>query len=51
MAEEQKSVAHKHDMNNFGQDNYPDGLVPWSPQQSPDVTAAIRRNECQEDER
>lgn len=44
------SVAHKGTMNHFGEAAYPDGLVPWNPEQppqwppaDPDSPEALRR--------
>jgi hypothetical protein len=34
----QKSIAHKHDMNFIGQQMFPDGLVPWRNETSPNLT-------------
>lgn len=34
---DEKSVAHKHDMNGFGQQQYPNGLVPWRDAEAPDI--------------
>lgn len=33
------SIAHKYDMNSFGVDKYPDGLVPWRNPKAPDLDA------------
>lgn len=32
------SIAHKHDMNHFGVDKWPDGLVPWNAAEPPNLT-------------
>ena len=32
-----KSIAHKGKMNHYGEDKYPDGLVPWSPAEPPNL--------------
>ena len=36
---QEKSVAHKHDMNHIGLASYPDRLVPWRDAQQPDIAA------------
>lgn len=47
----EKSVAHKAiGMNLLGEQQWPDGLVPWRPEQAPDVLAGIsigRLKSCQ----
>lgn len=34
---QEKSIAHRHEMNMSGQQHYPDGLVPWRPEIQPDI--------------
>jgi hypothetical protein len=35
--DQEKSVAHRHSMNHFGADKYPDGLIPWRDAEAPDI--------------
>ncbi|MDR6381815.1 hypothetical protein [Paraburkholderia caribensis] len=37
--DEMKSVAHRRDMNHFGQSQYSDGLVPWFDAEAPNLDA------------
>lgn len=37
-----KSIAHKHDMNMFGAQEWPDGLVPWEDATPPNLTGKYR---------
>jgi hypothetical protein len=39
MNETGKSVAHKHDMNQYGASEWPDGLVPWRDAVAPNIMA------------
>lgn len=34
---DEKSIAHRHDMNSFGNQKYPDRLVPWYPAEPPEL--------------
>lgn len=36
---DEKSIAHKHGMNAYGEQEYPDGLVPWQDAYPPDIAA------------
>lgn len=33
----EKSIAHRHGMNHFGEHEHPDGLVPWQEPQAPNI--------------
>lgn len=39
----EQSIAHKHDMNGFGQEMFPDLLVPWEDAVPPDLESADER--------
>jgi hypothetical protein len=39
MTEQDKSIAHRGEMNGLGQSHFPDGLVPWRPEMAPDLAA------------